>query len=172
MTVDLRIHPVPERIALELVSRLEAIAEENGYTFTANQVKRLNRLADNATAEHLAIWVIQGDNTYNEELTHEGNPPAIAYDLEFNIHCFVRESDRDEDPYSTECNHMAAAVRKAIVTPAQSPSTWYTFDGNAINATWGAESPMLSADGSQSGVTLPLIVTYRVSEDDPTEARS
>lgn len=169
---DCRTHPVPERIAIEIVSRLEAIAECDGYTFTVNEVRRLNRLAENSTPANHTIWVIQGDNTYNEELTHEGNPPAIAYDLQFNIHCFVRESDSDQAPYSTECNHMAAAVRKAITTPEESPSTWYTFDGNAIIADWGSEEPMLSPEGAQSGVTIPLTVTYRISENDPFTARA
>jgi len=164
--------PVVERIATTLIERLQAITIANGYTFNIAAVTRLNRLATNTTAEHQVIWVIQGDTIPNDEQTHEGNPIAEGKTTTWNLHVFIRQSDSDQSPYSTAVNEAAAAVHHAIKNPAESPNMWHTMDGDAVMVEFGTESPMLSAEGEQSGVTIPVNVTYRVSENDHTEARS
>lgn len=164
--------PVVERIAKTLVERLQAITIANGYDINIAVVGRLNRLATNITPEHHSVWVVQGDTIPNDEQTHEGNPIALGKTTTWNIHVFVRQSDNDMNPYSTNVNIASAAVQKAIRSPDVSPQMWHTMDGDAVMVEFGTESPMLSAEGEQSGVTIPVNVTYRVSEDDPTEARS
>jgi hypothetical protein len=164
--------PVIERIANTLVERLQAITIANGYDINIAAVGRLNRLATNITAENHAIWVIQGDTIPNDEQTHEGNPIALGKTTTWNVHIFVRQSDSDMTPYSTNVNIASAAAQLAIRSPAVAPHMWHTMDGDAVMVEFGTESPMLSAEGEQSGVTIPVNVTYRVSEDDPTEARS
>ena len=159
---------VPETIALEIVSRLQQITTGNGYNFTVAEVVRPTRLQKNITPRHLQIQVVQAIDSYNEALSHEGAPPAMAYDLVFNLHCFVRDSDASTTPRATTENDMATAVRKAICDSAD----WYNFEGNAIIADWGQSRPFVSPEGEHSGVTVPLVVTYRVSETDPYTARA
>jgi hypothetical protein len=50
-------------------------------------------------------------------------------------------------------------------------STWHTFGGLAVDAQW--KSPeYVSADGGIDGVNVPIAITYRTDEDDPTEVRA
>ncbi len=159
---------VPELIGLELVSRLEAITTANGYAFDAAGVSRMNRRANDQRFRNLEIIVEQGEDVYNEALTHAGNPAAIAYDLAFTILGFVRNSDASTTPDATSENAMLAAIKKAVAGTA----TWHTFDGNAVIADWGQSEPINDEEGAYSGVSVPLIVTYRVSETDPFVARA
>lgn len=158
---------IPELIALEIVSRLEAITVANGYFTNVVSVDRLARLSTDWRPRNLTVVVEQGAESPNEENSHEGNPPAIAYDLDFEIHAIVRDSDGSTTPHSTTENAFVAAIKKAITTGDQ----WWTFDSNAINAEWGTTVPYQSPEGDNNGVTVPLVVIYRVSETDPFTSR-
>lgn len=159
---------VPETIATTLVTRLEAITEANGYNFTVAGVVRPNRLQKGITPEHLQIQVRQGVNVYNAALSHEGNPPAMAYNCVYELHCFVRNDDESTTASATFENDFEAAVKQAVC----STSDWYNFGGNAIISDWGQSRPFVSQEGNHAGITIPLIVTYRVSETDPYTVRS
>lgn len=159
--------PIPELIALELVSRLEAITTGNGYPFTVPSVDRVGRDGRGWSPKNLAIAVTQPADMRNREHDHEGNPPAEGHDLAFSIHCFVRQSDDTTTPDQTTENALVAAVKKAVA----GTSDWYTFGGNAFNAQWGTVSPFLSDEGKHAGATLPLLVMYRISEIDPYTPR-
>lgn len=159
---------VPELIALELVSRLETITTGNGYAFNVSSVERVSRDAREWTPRNLGIAVTQPIDTRNPALDHEGNPPALAFNLQFNIHCFVRQSDDSSTPDQTTENALVASVQKAVA----STSDWQTFDGNAFNADWGQRQNFVPSEGKHAGATLPLIVQYRVSETDPFEVRA
>lgn len=163
---------IPELIAVEIVSRLEEITTANGYFTNVASVDRITRNANEWRPRNLSIAVEQGDENPNEELSHEGNPPAIAYDVTFNIHAFVRESDTSTQPHNTTENAMVAAIKQAITTEQDAGQVWYTLDDNGINAMFGLISPYLSPDGDHAGATIPLIVTYRMSETDPFESRA
>jgi hypothetical protein len=164
--------PVIERIALEIVERLERISLANGFTFDVKKVVRNDRLGTANTPEHLMMEVVQGVSQYNADLSHPGNPPAIAWDTTFNIHCYVRESQRLETDVATTSNEMVAAVIKAITTPATSPSTWYMMGDSAVIAEFESSEPFSPGDGSHAGATIPLSVTHRQSENDPYEVRA
>ena len=62
---------------------------------------------------------------------------------------------------------MEAEIHKAIRTDA----VWHNFDGNAINADFGAQQTATS-DGGYDGIAIPLMVTYRISEGDPYTVRA
>lgn len=159
---------VPELIALEIVGRLQTITTVNGYAFNVASVTRLSRHAREWTLKNLSIAVQQANDEPVEELNHEGNPPAMAYQVTFNLHAFVRESDKTDTPHSTSENMMVAAIKKAIVSDGVG---WYSFNGNAIDGSWGQVSPFQSPDGDHAGVTIPLTVLYRISETNPYEVR-
>ena len=163
---------VIERIAIEIVERLERIRVENGYAFNVTEVIRNDRLGSVSAPRNHTIYVVQGDSLRSPEVDKPGNPPAIAYETSFDFKCFVKESDSLRTETASTVNEMAAAVRKAIVTPETSPSTWYTMGGEAILCNWGDNSPFPAQDGSNAGVVVSLLVLHRESETDPYESRS
>jgi hypothetical protein len=163
---------VIERIAVEIVRRLEAITVDGGYSFNVAGVVRPDRLGREVNPKDRLIVVYQGESQYNEAQSRPGNPPAIAYDTTFSIVCFSRESDRLNTEVASSTNEILAAARKAIVTEATSPSVWYTMASNAIICNWGSVSPFSAGDTAHAGGIIPLIVTHRESENDPYVARS
>mgnify|MGYP003658527230 CR=1 FL=1 len=163
---------VIERIANEIVRRLQQITVANGYTFDVANVQRADRLGTSIVLENYLVLVVQQDSQPNEDMSHPGNPPAIAFDATFNIHCFVRESDREESVMSTTSNEMAGQAMKAITNETIAPNKWWQMAGNAITCEFGTIGPYSESEGVNAGVTLPLIVSYRISETDPYEVRA
>ena len=84
---------VVENIALEIKRRLEQITTGNGYSFSVCEVVRPDRLGQLIKPEDALIVLNQGDSTRNAEMDRPGNPPAVGYDVEFEINCFVRPSE-------------------------------------------------------------------------------
>lgn len=160
---------VPELIALEIVDRLEDITTVGGYAFTVSEVKRPTRNGENWQRKHLGIGVIQGPSERVPERDCPGNPPAIAYQVTFNLECICKDPEASTAAHATSENEMAAAVVKAI---ASDGATWYTMNGNAIYTDFGANEPFEPSDGEMNGVTVPVIVLYRVAENDPYTVRS
>lgn len=158
---------VPELIALELVSRLEDITIANGYSFDVAAVVRPSRDGSNVKYQHLSLRVDQGAPTRNRDLDFPGNPPAVAYDLEFLVKGCVRGAS--SDPHATTENDLGAAIVKAIKSVG---NDWYTFDGNAVIADTGDEEPFKPDQGELNGISVPVLVTYRVSENDPYTVRA
>jgi hypothetical protein len=100
-------------------------------------------------------------------LYHERNPPAIAWQVTFQIKVFLRDTTVSETPHAVGENRIAANVRKAITTD----SHWHTFQDVALFAEFGSTEPFISSEGDHQGVTVPIVVTYRASETDPFEVR-
>jgi hypothetical protein len=48
---------------------------------------------------------------------------------------------------------------------------WHTMGNLAVNAEWQTHEN-IDSDGSYDGVNIPLLVTYRVSENNPFEVRA
>ena len=164
--------PIPELIADEIVDRLEAIAIDDGYAFDVAFVTRSNRLGTNFRPQAHGMLVMLGDNQRNDEMDHPGNPPAIAYDLTVMVKCFANAGVSETGSHNTRSNEMVAAAMKAITNPTVSPSTWYTLGGNAINTEFGDVEYFSATEGDHAGASLPLIVTYRISETDPFTVRA
>ena len=157
--------PVVERIANEILDRLNTLIDD-GYSFV-----RPDREGTNISPVDKSIVLRQMPSTANAVLSQHGNPPAMAFDCVFMCVCNVRNVFDDEPAYDTACNRAASEIIAAIANPSVSPTTWYTFDGNAVNAQIGASTPYVSSVGTRSGVIVPILITYRVSENDHTEAR-
>lgn len=157
--------PVIERIAEVIKQRLEQSAD--GLL----EVVRVNRKGDNISPKE-GMWYMRHDgSTRNDALSHPGHPPAIAFDATFSVSAFIRD-ETETSIYETRVNRTVATIAKAITQPEVSPSTWYQMDGLAIIASIGDAEPMTSDSGEYAGVTVPILVTYRVSEDDYTEVRA
>lgn len=162
------VNGIPEAIAEELISRLEAVTLANGYSFNVASVERVNRDGHDWTPKNNTLVVVQREQQRNEAHDYPGNPPAIAYELPFAIHCFVVQSDFSGLSDAMLVNRMAANVQKAI---AEGSTSWHTFGGNAYNAMFGTITPFVSDQGDHAGCTIELTVQYRVSELDPFTVR-
>ncbi len=156
-----------ELIAVELESRLSAMVGDSAtYPTDVQEVKRPTRFA-NYTPIDRQIIITQGVQNEVPELSCPGNPPAVALAQQFNIRLVLMPSERSQDAIDTLLNQFGSDVRKCICNPA---SSWHTFDGNALFATFGTKINFTS-DGGIDGANMQLIVTYRVDEDDPTVRR-
>lgn len=159
---------VSERIAEVIVSRLQNITVANGYSLDLVSADRMNSKANEWRPRHNSAVVIQGATVPNDALTCPGNPPALAYDTTYNIHGIVLPSDRATDPKDTEVNAIEAAIKKAV---ANGSVHWVYMDNLAIISEFEESTPYVSEDGDNQGVIIPVKVTFRVSELDPTEVR-
>lgn len=166
---------IPEKICLEVVARLSAITTVNGYQFTVPQVVRLNRKGDNWNLKNRSMAVVRVSETENEELSFPGNPPAVAYDLLIEVKAIVRDAEFGSagavqtTSIETAENMVAAQIRRALTNDG---AMWYTMDGNAVNTRIGAAVPFDASEGELNGITIPIVVTYRVSETDPYTVRA
>lgn len=151
---------------------MKEITTENAYTFDVTGVVRPDRLGEGYTPEDAMIEVTQGDSSRNDELSCPGNPPAIAYDVEFEINCFVRQSDFDVAAYNTLQNERGAQIVKAITGEATDPGAWHTMAGNAMISDIGDITEFKKSVGDHNGVSVALRVTYRVSENNQYTVRA
>lgn len=158
--------PIPEKIAIELVSRLEGITEGEGYAFTTPHVSRVSLDGREWSPKHNGIIVVQKDQERQPENDYAGNPPAIAYLLPFEITGYIRTPEHQEFADWSEINDMEAAIKKAVVSIG---SDWFSFVNNAFNAQWGSVAYFRTT--AHTGVTVTLDVQYRVSELDPFTVR-
>lgn len=160
--------PIPELIAVEIESRLNTILMENGYSFDVSEVVRPTRRGENWQYKHLGIGILQGESARVPSLDCPGNPAAICYAVQFNLLCICKDSANSEQAHATNSNEMAAASVKAITSNS---TTWQTLDDNAINTEIGSPRPLMSPEGENNGTSVPLLVFYRVSENNPYEVR-
>ena len=156
-----------EQIAQVLVTRLEAMLVENSFNTLASGIVRPARFAD-ITPINKQVVIAQGQDDVVEELSHPGNPPAIARRQIFNVRCYLLPSERSTEAIDAQINVFAADVNKAICTPS---GTWQTFGGLAVDAMVGGYD-FFQADGGIEGVTVPVSVTYRTDEGNPYNVRA
>ena len=159
---------VSERIASTIIARLQNIQTSMGYTFDIVSVDRPNAKANEWRPRNQSILVRQSGTDRNEGLDCPGNPPAICYETTYDIYGFILPSDKATSPVATEVNELESAIKKSIVSNSVH---WVFFDGLSILAEFGTSQPYISPEGDNQGLVLPLSVTYRVSELDPTEVR-
>ena len=142
------------------------VGDSATYPTDVIDVVRPTRFA-NFTPRDRQIVLTEGIFSVVPELSCPGNPPAVAIDQQFNIRLHMMPSERDTDAIGTIMNQFAADVRKCICSPA---SSWHNIGGYALMARFEQGRPFMS-DGGLDGCNMPLIVTYRVSENDPTVQR-
>ena len=160
--------PIPELIAIEIESRLNTILLENNYSFDVSEVVRPNRRGENWQYRHMGIGIRQVDSARVVALDCPGNPAAIAYAVLFLLTCVCKDSMNLDQPHATNANEMAAAAVQAITSDGLD---WHTMNDVAINSEIGSLVPFVSPEGENSGVSVPVVVTYRVSENNPFEVR-
>lgn len=158
--------PISEQIAAKVKTRLELITTGNGYSLTASDVARPTRLGGFKPDDFLVL-VNQGDIERNDELSHPGNPPATAWDMPFEIQAFLRTSEKSTVPVGTWKNRFWADIVKAL----NDDTAWYTWDGLAINSVIGTIEEITNTETGDSGVMVPLTVTFRTDETDPYTLR-
>ena len=160
---------VLEKVAVALTERLEAmIADENDdYQTEVTSVLRLPRNGGEYTPEHLQILVRQGDDEIDDEQCRPGNPPAIAHRQTFNLRCHVMTSERDTDVVDSISNTFCADVIKCLTAP----TNWCQFGSVSYDATIKSPEP-INEDGGPDGFNLPIVIVYRVDENNPYNARS
>lgn len=163
---------VVENIAIEIARRLENITVFNGYAFDISSVVRPDRLGQNIVPEDKLIVLSQGDSNEVEALSLPGNPPSVAYETTFAIHCFYRDSDKNPSEFDPVVNDLAGQVIKCLRDEASDQSRWMTIGDNAIDSKIRTITPYPESDGTHLGVTIPLSVTYRHSEGNPYEVRN
>lgn len=161
--------PIIENIADEVEKRLKNITIANSYPIDATVVtsKRDTNFWNPAPGK---IIIDQKEAVRNDEHSYPGNPPASAYDLQFEIWGYAGELDRKNEigicDKSISDSQMIASLQKAI---ANNDTSWHTFDGNAFNAQVVATSTF-DAPGGSGGMVI-LNVQYRTSELDPYTRR-
>jgi hypothetical protein len=157
---------VLESISIVLFERLKLLVDQTTYNTNVCEVIRPTRFGT-WTPQHLQIVLTKGGEEVDEELSHPGNPPAIARRQTFNIRCHVMTDEQDLDAVETVINTFAADVVKVVCTEAN----WYQFGGLSINAEWLPVEDV-QADGGADGVNVPIAIIYRTSEGDPYTVRA
>lgn len=165
-------YPVNERIVQTIVSRLQTVNIDNGYNVNIASVNRPTRIQTSLVPTvDLEAVVIQGDPTWNEEHSTEGNPRSFAWDVPIHIILFRIPSEGDTTPIDQYINVFRADCEKALKAPAN----WQQFaDGAvspethlAINSWISNVANIPDSDGSYDGCILEYTVTYRTPETDP-----
>lgn len=152
---------VLEQIAKAVAARIELCPE-------VVKVSR-PRAGSGLSPGHKAVTMVQAQAEQNAAMSHEGNPPVIAWQQPFQLYCTVdapEGSDVDDDE---TINNFVAEVQKAISQPAES---WHNWGGLAVNSMFGPMQPYIAEKGAYAGLLLTLFVIYRVDETDPFVSRA
>jgi len=159
--------PVCEQIALQMEKRLLRMTTGLYPTSPVTEVIRAKRNADYSPHNYQIVLTV-GEPEEDPEESHPGNPPAIGYKMEFLIKGHLLPSESDSQPIDQLCAIFDADIRRAVTAGGVE---WYRFGDWAVNARVGATTNF-DRDGGIGGVTVPVIVTYRISENDPYESRA
>lgn len=156
--------PIVEQILGKVRERLLVITEGPKFADTVVGVERPTRIS---TLQPKHYQVVLGQSVKrNAALSTPGNPPGIAWDLTVEITCTLRPSESDPCPIDTFRNEFWA---DAVIAITNHPD-WHNWDGLALISTLG--DPIDGEnDAGDAGVMVPLVITYRVSENDPTKLR-
>lgn len=173
--MPLNTRPVIERIAEALLYRLRLLTAGYSVFTPVREVIRPTRLGG-YTPRHLQIVVTQLAPERMPEYDLPGDPPALAWMVQFNIRCHVLPSEKDTTEVDEITNTMAADVVKVVCDEtAELPEfvgfAWHTFRNLTIWAEWQSMEA-IDSDGSFDGINIPLAVTYRTDETNPYIARA
>ena len=155
---------VIQRITESIQLRLRPVAISNLAGIGKVGIVRPFRLIDRDDA----VVVQKASDKPIPALDRPGNPPGKAYEATFNLNCFI-ETQESETKFSELCDETASEIIRRITTP--DAPTWHSFGGLAINARFDGPKDLPTDTGKKGGITVPLIVQYRVSENDPSIVR-
>lgn len=157
---------VVEQIALALKSRLDAMIDDSvNFPVNVSEVVRPTRFGDFTPLDR-QIVLVQGQLETVPELSHPGNPPAQAYRITFQIRGHVINDERAFLAIDETLNQFHADIVQAVAVD----STWQTFGGLSFDAEWKPPE-YVAADGGIDGINVPLAVSFRTDEDNPTQVR-
>jgi hypothetical protein len=151
--------PVIERIALEIQRRLAPAT-----------ILRPGRVLTEELALSVPVVIQQQSIRPLPQLDYPGNPPAKAFECTFHVNCFI-ENKTNEAEFARHCNQASADVVRLITHPEVDAVMWHSFGGLAFISTFGQTRDLPNDIGVRGGVTVPLIVQFRVSENDHTHVR-
>lgn len=158
--------PICEQIAKVIKQRLDHMVSGGWPNNIIQEVVRPTRKSG-YTPKARQLVILDGEVEENEELSHPGNPPAIAWDHEYMIFAHVLPSEDDPTPLDEYRHSLHADVTEAMTDAG---AEWYTMGNLAINSRIAA--PLEIDEGAgMNGVVIPVVVTYRVSEWSPYESR-
>lgn len=158
--------PVVARIEDEIRIRLKDSIIDRSAEIGQVEIVRPGRFVGNSAS----IVVQKASDRQSPTSDLPGNPPAVAYEALFNVHCLI-ESAETEAEFSSQCERAYSEIVTAITTPSVSPVTWFRFGGLAIRSWFGDKRDLPTDTGKKGGITVPLYVLYRVAENDPTQVR-
>ena len=158
--------PIIERIAAEIHNRLNPVSPDRAKSIGQATIVRPGREKPPAAS----IVIQQQPTKPLPRLDYPGNPPAKAFEATFNIQCQI-ENKTTEAEFAKQCNSVAADVVRLITNPSVDPVMWFNFDALAINATFGQVRDLTTEIGVHGGVIVPLIIQFRVSENDHSQVR-
>ena len=153
------IEPVIERIALEIQRRLAPAT-----------ILRPGRALNEELASSAPVVIQQHSTRPLPNLDYPGNPPAKAYEATFNINCFL-DAKATEEEFAKQCNQKSADVIRRITNPDADPTYWHSFGGLAFNGSFGQMRDLPTEIAVSGGVIVPLLIQYRVAENDHTQVR-
>lgn len=152
-------YTVDEEITQAVFERLENVTDCTAV--------RQTRQIDEWTPEDNQLVLIKQHPVRVTELDHPGNPPAIAWMIEMRIRIHSLASDHDDIPTEQWLSQTMAEVIKELTAPPQ----WYHWNGLAIDSQFG-DCETIASEGGFDAMMLPLMITYRVSENNPYEVRA
>lgn len=158
--------PVIERIATEIQKRLHPVVPDRSKSIGQATIARPGRVIPDAAS----VVVQQQPIRPVPQLDYPGNPPAKAFECTFHINCFI-ENKTNEVEFAKHCNLASADIVRLITNPDVDPVMWYSFGGLAFISTFGQTRDLPNDIGVRGGVTVPLIVQFRVAENDHTQVR-
>lgn len=164
------IFPVVEQIAQVIVNRIRGVSTMGGYQIDLTEVIRTTRLGSEYSPKHKQVVVMQRDVERMHEMTNSGEYTLIHYRQTFAIRMHVMPEESLNVPVSQIINVMISDVAKCICTNPNG-ERWHDWGGLALNSELDAPHPIDTSDGSVDGMELPLVVDYRVAENDPYTAR-
>jgi hypothetical protein len=149
--------PADEAITQEVATRLAGIS---GVT-----IVRYRREVDHWTPIDNQIVIIKRTPERLPELDYPGNPPAQAWRLPLALKLHIQQSERDTDSGDELISVAIANCMEEI----QGAANWYQWDSLAVNTEFG--NIELGVTGTFDVATIPLLITYRISEGDPYTVR-
>lgn len=165
--------PIVEQIAQAIVARVKGVTKAAGYDVTVRNVLRSTRenlTTGNsiASVDDYSVVFAYGSAERNTALGLPGNPPAIAFNQQFELYLVLRPSDDNTIPLDQLAAIFYAEVMQGLTTDA---TYWVKWGGLAIDTEIEGHEPIVTGDGSYCGWKVTLTVKYRVSESDPYTQR-
>lgn len=150
---------VDEAITQAVFERLELVP----FVTAVRQTREL----DEWTPEDSQIVLVKQHPTRITELDCPGNPPALGWQIELRIRMHILASEHEETPPEELLSNLNAETIRTITALPQ----WYQWGGLALDTQFG-DTETIASDGGFDAMMLPLLITYRVSENNPYEVRA